>query len=117
MPDPTAPRPQDIPDEMVRAATRGYLGLEARRVIANVWPEIERRVREQVAADLKRAAAGRRDYATRASEHIAAELEAEARVFDTASRVATRPGEVMWGLLPADMWTDADRPAAHGGSR
>lgn len=72
--------------------------------------EHDRRVREQVAADMKRAAAGRRDYATRAPDHIAAELEGEARVFDTAAMVAADPREVMWGLLPASMWTDADRP-------
>ncbi|MGI5162730.1 hypothetical protein ACQEU3_46990 [Spirillospora sp. CA-253888] len=71
---------------------------------------IEEPVRAKVAADLQRAAAGRRDYATRAPAHIAAELEAEARIFDTAAKVATAPREVMWGLLPADMWTDADRP-------
>lgn len=48
----TTPRPQDIPDEMVRAATGGYLGLEVRRVIANVWPEIRRQEREQTLRDL-----------------------------------------------------------------
>ncbi|MFE9099890.1 hypothetical protein [Actinomadura geliboluensis] len=101
------------PDEVISAATQD----EIRHALAAVLPEIERRVRAQVAAGLKRAAAGRRDYATRAPEHIAAELEAEARVFDTASRVATEPSEVMWGLLPADMWTDADRPAFRRESR
>lgn len=72
--------------------------------------EHERHARGKVAADLKRAAAGRRDYASRAPKDMAAVLEAEARVFDTASRVATQPSEVMWGLLPAALWTDADRP-------
>ncbi|MFC9973580.1 hypothetical protein ACFVH6_22065 [Spirillospora sp. NPDC127200] len=88
----------------------GPLMTEARLVLAAVWPAIEKRVRAEVASDLQRAAAGRRDYATRAPAHIAAELEAEAKVFDTAAKVAVAPCEVMWGLLPADMWTDADRP-------
>ena len=90
---------QRTPDDTVRLCEMARSG------------EHERQVRAKVVADLKRAAAGRRDYATRAPEPIAAELEAEARVFDTASRVATQPSEVMWGLLPAAMWTDADRPA------
>ncbi|NEA21583.1 hypothetical protein [Actinomadura bangladeshensis] len=89
---------QSTPDDTVRLCEMAQPG------------EHERQARGKVAADLKRAAAGRRDYASHAPEHIVAELEAEARVFDTASRVATQPSEVMWGLLPAAMWTDADRP-------
>lgn len=54
-------KPEDVPEELVRAATRGYLGLEARRVIANVWPEIERRVREQVAAEIRETARSLRE--------------------------------------------------------
>ena len=114
------PRPDDVPDELLDLYGRNYNGntpeQAERKALAAVLPVHERQVRERVAADLKRAAAGRRDYATRAPEHIAAELEAEARVLDTASRVATEPGEVMWGLLPAAMWTDADRPAERGGA-
>jgi len=56
MAEPTAPRPQDIPDDLIRAVTEGLMGLEVRRVIANVWPEIERQVREQVAAEQRAAA-------------------------------------------------------------
>lgn len=117
-------KPSEVPDGLVETvldeAKDACVDMgrwEARRLLANVIPGIKRQERKQVAADLKRAAAGRRDYATRASEHIAAELEAEARVFDTATRVATEPREVMWGLLPADMWTDADRPVGHGEGR
>lgn len=47
--------PEDVPPELIRIATEGLMGLEVRRVIANVWPEIERRVRAQVAAEIESA--------------------------------------------------------------
>lgn len=51
---PTAPH--EVPDEMVRTAAEGLMGLEVRRVIVNIWPEIERQVRAQVAAEQRAAA-------------------------------------------------------------
>lgn len=81
----------------------------ADRIAELAVPEIERQVRAKVTADMKRAAAGRRDYASRASEHIAAELEAEAAAYDTAARIAEAPTDVMWALLPLTMWTEEDR--------
>ena len=44
-------KPSEVPDDLIRIATEGLMGLEVRRVIANVWPEIEKRVREQVATE------------------------------------------------------------------
>lgn len=71
--------------------------------------EHEQRARGKAAADLKRAAAGRRDYASRAPKDMATALEAEADVYDTAARIAETPNDVMWALLPVTMWTEADR--------
>lgn len=45
-------KPSEVPDPLIRIATEGLMGLEVRRVIANVWPEIERQVRERVAAEI-----------------------------------------------------------------
>ena len=46
-------KPSEVPDDLIRIATEGLMGLEVRRVIANVWPEIERQVRERVAAEIE----------------------------------------------------------------
>lgn len=74
-------------------------------------PEHEERIRAKVAADLRRAAAGRRHYADHAATPgDAVEFRTEAAVYETAAKAAINPREVMWGLLPAEMWTDADRP-------
>lgn len=74
--------------------------------------EAERRTRARVAADLRRAAEGRRHYATNAPPDMAAVLEAEAAAYDTAAKIAGGGGRVMRGVLPAAMWDGTEHSTA-----
>jgi hypothetical protein len=81
-----------------------------------VEAEVERRLRAEIAQDLRRAAKGRRHYAKswppgQDRDH----LESEAQAFDSAARVAEGDRHTMCALLPVAMWTDAEHALGQGG--
>lgn len=123
----TEPRP-DVPDELLTLAAdaiRRYdwdTGLsanpdvskhqrrEAAAVLAAVAPVIERQVRERVAAEIRRAAAGRRHYAKRATEPgDADDYMGEAAYLEAAAEIAEESNPLaMCSLLPHELWTDVE---------
>jgi hypothetical protein len=70
----------------------------------------EATVREQVVAELTRAAQGRAHYAGHApADAVRAVLEIEAATYATAARIATGAKPLlMLGLLPLVMWSEAE---------
>jgi sugar phosphate isomerase/epimerase len=86
-------------------------------VVRRVLDEQGREVRAKVAAEMRRAAEGRRYYATSATTPRCAEdFRGEAAWLETAAEIAEdRPG-VMCSILPTHMWSDAEDRAARGES-
>jgi len=58
-------KPEDVPDDLLSLYGRNYMGsspaVAARRAMAAVIPEIEKRVREQVAAEIRETARSLRE--------------------------------------------------------
>lgn len=118
----------DIPEEAVQAAVEAYTcawvsGVSRHEELVSVVleaaaPGIVAQVRRDVAAELRRAAQGRREYdkgdpPTRMHEA----LVIEAGAFESGARLVEDP-MVMLGLIPSWMWTaqeearlDEDPPA------
>lgn len=64
----------------------------------------ERIIREKIAESLRRAAAGRREYAVNAPDHIREELEREAVSYESCAHIVDDPRNVM-DVIPSWRWT------------
>ncbi|MER6942512.1 hypothetical protein ABT294_00690 [Nonomuraea sp. NPDC000554] len=110
----------EIPEEAVQAATAAMVGVY-RGAVAESWtvhdeeagraaveaaaPILAAQVRREVAAELQRAAQGRREYDKgEPSTPMHEALVTEAATFETAARLVEDP-MVMLGLIPLWMWT------------
>lgn len=94
-------------DERVEAAVK---------VIQKHYAQQLTRQRAQIVTDLRRAAEGRRHYAAGYPEghELREHLEHEARMLDSAAKIAEGSRQAMCGLLPVHMWSDAENAYALG---
>lgn len=112
--------PPDIPAEAVQDATRkllehldrcdspsyqccAYVTVEAAVTVITEQARAEERAR--IIADLRRAAAGRREYAQGAPVEARRALLIEAAAFDNAVKLVEGDVLTMTGLLPSWRWT------------
>lgn len=68
---------------------------------------IERIIRKKIVESLRRTAAGRREYAANAPDHIREELEHEALGYEASAYIVEDPRHVM-GAVPSWRWTDEE---------
>jgi hypothetical protein len=113
-------KPEDVPEEWVRAAEAHYSmhghGL-LRNILVGVAPVIAAAERERIAAWLRRAAAGRREYASRGPDdhEVKPMLELAASCCESAAQLITDPAHML-DVIPAWRWTEAEIADLHGGN-
>lgn len=115
----------DVPEAAVTAALdahrRAFHGMpylaafttEAmlRDVLEAALPHLERDIRDRIAASLRRAAEGRREYAAPfygdIEDHVAirAQLEQAARAYESSAAIIEDPKNIL-GVIPSWRWTE-----------
>jgi len=82
---------------------------QVQRLLEAAAPVLERDIRDLIAASLRRAAEGRREYAASAAGHdeIAEPLEMSARYYESAARIIEDPRHIM-AVIPSWRWTEEE---------
>jgi hypothetical protein len=111
----------DIPQEAVKAATEaieaaavefgdggevyGQPGDFARAALEAAAPVLERLIRDRIAADLRRAASGQREYAAAdGQDEDASPLDLRATCYESAAGIAADPRNLL-DVIPSWRWT------------
>jgi hypothetical protein len=94
-----------------------WCNLLARAALEAVAPVIAAAERERIAAWLRRAAAGRREYASRGPDdhEVKPMLELAASCCESAAQLITDPAHML-DVIPAWRWTEAEIADLHGGN-
>lgn len=90
-------------------STVAYHNSLARHLLSKLLPEHERQVRVTIAASLRRAADGRREYAQSATEdsEIHERLTRSATYYESTAQIIEDPRTIL-GVIPSWRWTDEE---------
>lgn len=95
--------------ERIKFTDQGFIAWYLNELVVH-----EAMVRALVAGEMFRAAAGREEYANGAPEGARVHLLVQVDTFKTAAEIAGGDPQVMCGVMPVRMWTEAEERAARG---